>query len=230
MCIVCIVVQRRSQRVKKNKGDDDCMKILKLEVGQLGANCYIAYCEKTMQGAIIDPGGNGEDILAILSREGIDVLYILNTHGHADHIAANDDIKKGTGAPVLIHSEDASMLTSATGNLSMYAGGQITCQEADGLLSDGQTIVVGEIEIQVIHTPGHTPGGVCFKMGDVLFSGDTLFQQSIGRTDFPGGSHSQIISSIKNKLLSCSDNTMVLPGHGPATSIGDERQSNPYLQ
>lgn len=206
------------------------MKIIKLEVGQLGANCYIVYCEKTLQGAVIDPGGNGKEIIGILKRNNIKLVCILNTHGHADHITANDEIKEATGAPVFIHSADAKMLTSAQENLSAYIGNNFVCKPADRLLNDGEIIIVGDIQFQVIHTPGHTPGGVCFKANDTVFCGDTLFQQSIGRTDFPGGSHSQLINSIKNRLLVLADHTIVLPGHGDTTTIGDERHTNPFIQ
>lgn len=206
------------------------MKIIKMEVGHLGANCYIAYCEKTLKGAVIDPGGNGKDIAHQLKERKIELMYIFNTHGHADHIAGNDDVKEATGAPVLIHSADANMLITPQGNLSSYIGNQLTCKAADRLLNDGDKLTVGEIEFEVIHTPGHTLGGICLKANEFLFSGDTLFQQSIGRSDFPGGSHNQLISSIKNKLLVLADDTVVLPGHGGATTIGDERHSNPFIQ
>jgi len=206
------------------------MKIIKLAVGPLGANCYIIYCEKTLQGAVIDPGGNGKDIIDIINRDNIKLACIINTHGHADHIAANDEIKEATGAPVFIHGADAKMLVSAQGNLSSYIGNNLICQPADRLLSDGEIIKVGEIELQVIHTPGHTPGGICLKANDILFSGDTLFDQSIGRTDFPGGSHSQLINNIKNKLMVLADSTTVLPGHGETTTIGNERHTNPFIQ
>ncbi len=206
------------------------MKIIRMEVGQLGANCYIVYCEKTLKGAVIDPGGNGKEIIEQLTGKNIELMYIFNTHGHADHIAANDDIKLATGAPVLIHGDDAHMLITAQGNLSSYIGSQLICQAADRLLNDGDKFTVGEIEFQVIHTPGHTPGGICLKADHVLFSGDTLFEQSVGRSDFPGGSHSQLVNSIKNKLLVLADNTTVFPGHGGSTTIGDERRANPFIQ
>jgi hydroxyacylglutathione hydrolase len=206
------------------------MKIIRLEVGNLGANCYILYCEKTMEGTVIDPGGNAQDIINVIERENIKIVSIINTHGHADHIGANDKIKEYTGAPVLIHKEDAAMLTSSQGNLSMYIGNNLICKAADRLLTDGEIIQVGEIEIQVLHTPGHTPGGICLKANDVVFSGDTLFEQSVGRSDFPGGSHSQLVNSIKEKLLVLSDATKILPGHGAGTTIGDERYNNPFIQ
>jgi len=206
------------------------MKIIKLEVGNLGANCYIIYCEKTLEGAVIDPGGNAQDIINIIKQKNIKIVSIINTHGHADHIEANDTIKEFTGAPVLIHRDDAAMLTSSQGNLSMYIGNNLICQAADRLLADEDTIQVGEIEIQVIHTPGHTLGGICLKANDVVFSGDTLFQQSVGRSDFPGGSHSQLVNSIKEKLLVLADTTKILPGHGAGTTIGDERYNNPFIQ
>jgi hydroxyacylglutathione hydrolase len=206
------------------------LKIIRLEVGQLGANCYIVYCEKTLQGMVVDPGGNAQDIIKLLNREHITLQYIVNTHGHADHIGGNDEIKKSTGAAVLIHEADATMLVSAQGNLSSYIGSNLVCTAADRLLTDGETIVVGEMQFQVLHTPGHTLGGICIYGNDVVFSGDTLFEQSIGRTDFPSGSHSQLISSIKTKLLTLADDTVVLPGHGGQTTIGEERKNNPFIQ
>lgn len=206
------------------------MKIIKLEVGQLGANCYIVYCERTLQGMVVDPGGDAEKIIAVLNRERITVTSIVNTHGHADHIAGNDQLKTATGAPVLIHEEDAKMLLSPQGNLSMYIGNHLNCQAADRLLIDGDILVVGEMKFEVLHTPGHTRGGICIYGHDVVFSGDTLFEQSVGRTDFPGGSHSQLMSSIKAKLFVLTDGTVVLPGHGENTTIGVERQTNPFIQ
>ncbi|SDF10950.1 MBL fold metallo-hydrolase [Sporolituus thermophilus] len=206
------------------------MKIIKLEVGSLGTNCYIVYCEKTRAAAVIDPGGNAEEILAVINGENLKVECIINTHGHADHIQANAKIKQATCAPIFIHRDDADMLTSIHRNLSAFIGGGIKCEPADRLLQDGDIIHVGEIMLTVIHTPGHTPGGICLLANDVLLSGDTLFAESIGRTDFPGGSYRQLIHSIKEKLMVLDDNVRVLPGHGPETTIGWERQHNPFIQ
>jgi hydroxyacylglutathione hydrolase len=207
------------------------MKIIAMEVGNLGTNCYIAYSETTREAAVIDPGGSAERILAAIGNEKLTVKYIINTHGHADHVLANLRIKQSTGAPILIHEADGAMLTSAALNLSMYIGGAATCGPADQLLRDGDVIkVADDLELTVIHTPGHTPGGICLKSGDVLFSGDTLFAESIGRTDFPGGSFSKLIAGIQEKLMPMDDNVKVLPGHGPETTIGWERKMNSFIQ
>ncbi|SFL81737.1 MBL fold metallo-hydrolase [Pelosinus propionicus] len=206
------------------------MKVIRLEVGNLRANCYIVYSKETLEGAVIDPGGNAQDIINVIRRENIKIVAIINTHGHADHIGDNDRIMEHTGAPILIHKDDANMLISAQGNLSMYIGNNLICKAADRLLTDGEIIQVGEMKFQVIHTPGHTPGGICIKANDVVFSGDTLFEQSVGRSDFPGGSHPQLIKSIKEKLLILPDATKILPGHGSETTIGNERYNNPFIQ
>ncbi|MEN6412594.1 MAG: MBL fold metallo-hydrolase [Veillonellales bacterium] len=207
------------------------MKVIKLQVGYIGTNCYIAYCEKTLQAAIIDPGGNAEEISAALNRNRLSVAYIINTHGHADHILANDTLRQATGAPVLIHQQDADMLTNAQRNLSMFiSGSSVAVQPADRLLAEGELIHVGSFTFKVLYTPGHTPGGISLLTEDVVFCGDTLFAESVGRTDFPGGSYSQLIASIKEKLLVLPDEIKVLPGHGPATTIGWERKMNSFIQ
>lgn len=206
------------------------MKIVQVGVGHLGTNCYIVYCEQSLQAAVIDPGGSHELILAEINKANLKVEYIINTHGHADHIAANNAIQQTTGAKVLIHQEDAKMLTNAQLNLSTYIGDGIVCQPADRLLQDGDSITFGSITFKTLHTPGHTPGGICLLDNNVLIAGDTLFAESIGRTDFPGGSYSQLINSIKTQLLSLDDAVRVLPGHGPETSIGWERTHNPFIQ
>ncbi len=206
------------------------MKIIQLEVGNLGTNCYIVYCEQTRKAGVIDPGGSAASIIAEINKANLEVEYIINTHGHADHIAANDAIQQATGAKVLIHHSDANMLTSAQANLSIYIGGAIVCQKADRLLSHNDTITIGTIEFKVLHTPGHTQGGICLLTDKVLIAGDTLFAESIGRTDFPGGSYSELINGIKEHLMILEDDVKVLPGHGPSTTIGTERKLNPFIQ
>ena len=206
------------------------MKIIELQVGHLGTNCYIVYCEQTLKAGVVDPGGNAETIIAEINKAGLTVEYVINTHGHADHIAANSAVQQATGAKILIHQEDAGMLTDAQRNLSTFIGAGIVCQPADRLLQHNDMVNIGNIELTVLHTPGHTPGGICLLADKVLIAGDTLFAESIGRTDFPGGSYSQLINSIKENLLGLADDVEVLPGHGPRTSIGWERSHNAFIQ
>ena len=158
-------------------------------------------------------------------------VYIINTHGHIDHIGANRAIKDATGAKVLIHKNDAKMLTNAVSNFSFMMGRQVTSPPAEQFIDEGDIIKIGNtVELKVIHTPGHSPGGICLMTDNIIFSGDTLFYGSIGRTDFPGGSYRDLISNIKNKLLCYDDDVVVYPGHGPATTIGFERKRNPFLR
>lgn len=205
------------------------MKIKQLVVGPLGVNCYIVSCEDTKQAAIIDPGDQAEKILGKL--KGLNAVAIVNTHGHADHIGANAAIKESTKAPIFIHEADAPMLSNARLNLSAFMGEEILSPDADRILKSGDTIVIGGLRFYVLHTPGHTPGGICLleKEQSVLFSGDTLFAESVGRTDFPGGSMVQLAEAVQSKLMILPDNVKVLPGHGPATTIGHERSHNPFL-
>lgn len=200
-----------------------------LTVGPMMANCYIVWCEETKDALIIDPGGDGSRILAEIKKEALDVKYIVNTHGHIDHIAANKDVKEVTGAKLLIHPDDAPLLANPDLNLSLYMGSPYRSPKADMLISEGEEIAVGNLRLEVLHTPGHTRGGVCLKTEEAIFTGDTLFAGSIGRTDFPGGSFKQLIDSITNKILPCDDNCVVYPGHGPASTVGYERKNNPFL-
>lgn len=198
-------------------------------VGPIAANCYIIGCDETREAAVVDPGAEGWRILRRLEQLDLKCKYIILTHGHIDHIGAVGEVHEGTGAEVLIHAADAEMLTSPGKNLSFFMGTNFTFKAADRLLKDGDIITVGKQEIEVIHTPGHTPGGICLKVGDNIFSGDTLFAGSVGRSDFPGGSHTQLITSIKTRLLCYPPETRVFPGHGPATTIGEEMRFNPFL-
>lgn len=206
------------------------MQILQMEVGALGTNCYIVWCEQTNKAIVIDPGGDAVAILAQLRSDKLNLEYIVNTHGHADHIGAVAKVKQATGASVLIHAADADMLTSSLRNLSTYMGPGVVCEPADRTIREGEIITFGSVSLTVIETPGHTPGGICLVGEGVVFSGDTLFAESIGRTDFPGGSYSQLITNIKQKLMTLPDNYTVYPGHGPETTIGWERKMNPFIQ
>jgi hydroxyacylglutathione hydrolase len=199
-------------------------------LGAMGANCYLFACMESKKAVLIDPGADGKKIHQWVSGKGLKVEYILLTHGHVDHIGAVDELRDLLGdVQVGIHEGDSGMLTDGRKNLSSYFGPGVVLKSADLFLSDGQEIIIGKERLKVLHTPGHSPGGVCFLSPEGLFSGDTLFAGSIGRTDFPGGSLDLLLRGIKEKLLILPDNTRVLPGHGEETSIEEEKRDNPFL-
>jgi hydroxyacylglutathione hydrolase len=201
-----------------------------LAVGSMLANCYLVWCEETKEALVIDPGGEGRRILAEIAREQLQVRYIVNTHGHVDHIAANAEVRSATGAKLMIHEEDAPLLGNPDLNLSVYVGSALQGLQLDVLLHEGDEIACGkQVQLKVLHTPGHTRGGICLQAQGTIFTGDTLFAGSIGRTDFPGGSYRDLIESIKNKILVLDDACLVYPGHGPASTVGYEREHNPFL-
>lgn len=203
------------------------MEVFTMPVGMLAANCYIVYEGKNA--VLIDPGDEADRILEKVREKGLAVSHILLTHGHFDHIGAVEEVKRQAGAQVCIHTGDADMLTSADKNLSRMIGMPYATAGADTLLSDGEVILTGGLEIKVIATPGHSPGGVCFAAGDCLFTGDTLFQGSAGRTDFPGSS-TAILSESLQKLNTMSGDFKVFPGHGPSTTLEAEKRSNPFMR
>ncbi|MGI6553719.1 MAG: MBL fold metallo-hydrolase [Bacillota bacterium] len=178
------------------------MLIKRLQVGVLATNCYVLGCEETREAAVIDPGGDGEKILQEIASLQLQLKYIINTHGHGDHIAANGELKEATGAKILIHEGDAGFLTDPRKSLLSYSASSVQGTSADQLLQDGDQIKIGEeITLQVIHTPGHTPGCICLDEGEYLFTGDTLFAGSIGRTDLPGGSYRSLIESVDTEKI-----------------------------
>lgn len=200
----------------------------KLEVGAFASNCYIVGCPQTKEGIVIDPGGEGKYIIKRIKELDLDIKYIINTHAHIDHIGANEEVKDAFKVPVLVHEAEASMYRSPQASLALFMG-KSKLSPPDRTLTEGDILEVGTLKIKIIGTPGHTAGSITLDINGVLFTGDTLFNFSIGRTDLPGGSYRQIIQSIKNKIMPYPDETKVFPGHGPATTVGEERRFNPFL-
>ena len=201
-----------------------------LPTGPLEVNCYIVGCEKTRKAVVIDPGGNVSDILEKVQKHQLDVVMIINTHGHFDHIGGNRQLLEATAAELLIHQDDRQLMDLALEHAAVYGLQTEASPPPTRELSGDEKLSVGELSLQVIHTPGHSPGGICLYVNDCLLVGDTLFAGSIGRTDLPGGDHHLLISGIKEKLLPLPDATRVCPGHGPMTTIGEEKQHNPFLR
>jgi hydroxyacylglutathione hydrolase len=200
-----------------------------LVVGPLQTNCYILGDEKSKDAVVVDPGGDFEEIEQELRNLSLKVRYIVLTHGHFDHTDALAKLKKATGAEVLIHAADANMLSSSGRVQPFFLETETEACPADRTLTEGEKIRFGQYELEVLHTPGHTPGGISLVVDKMIFVGDTLFCGSVGRTDLPGGSYEQLMHSIRSKLLSRPDEYLVYPGHGPSSTIGEERESNPFL-
>lgn len=201
-------------------------------VGSMAVCCYVLGCEETKKGVIVDPGGDEAAILALCKEEGLTIEYIIATHGHPDHVCGNRKIKEATGARIVMHAADDAFFNKPEVHQYFSMLGLEHSPAADILVQDGDTITFGKQTLQVIHTPGHTPGGICLYSGNDLFSGDTLFVGAIGRTDFPGGDMGQFMDSIRQKILTLPDDTVVWPGHGyggSQSTIGEEKRSNPFI-
>jgi glyoxylase-like metal-dependent hydrolase (beta-lactamase superfamily II) len=202
-----------------------------LSVGPLETNCYIVWDRDTRKAAVIDPGGDDDLIAQQIARLELDVEWVLITHGHLDHCFSAGPIARKCGAGIGMHPDDIEHLIGGLEIAALYY--DISAYERftpTRFLTDGDVISLGNSEISVIHTPGHSQGGLCFATDAGVFCGDTVFAGSVGRTDFPGGSFEQLIESIRTKILTMDDSTRLYPGHGPATSVGEERRSNPFLQ
>jgi len=202
------------------------MELIKKSLGILAANCYIL--RNNEEALVIDPGGNSDIILPLIGKRRL--TYIINTHGHYDHIAANNDLKAHYDTKIAVGKYDYEMLLDPELNLSALVDATFISIVPDILLNDGDTIYFNEKSLKVIHTPGHTKGSICIKMDNIVFSGDTLFYRSIGRTDLPGGSFEELAKSIRTRLYTLTDDTKVYTGHGENTIIGEEKSFNEFVR
>jgi len=209
------------------------MYIEQMKVGYMDVFCYIVACPVKKEALVIDPAGNEEDIVERIDQNEFVLKYIVNTHGHADHTCGNARMKELTGAEIIMHEEDDRLFNSPEGQIMARQLGFALSPHADIFVKDGDDITVGEITLKVLHTPGHSPGGICLLGDGNLFTGDTLFVGGIGRTDLPGASLTQFMNSINKKLLTLPTETIVWPGHDygdkPSSTIGIEKWSNPFL-
>ena len=208
------------------------IQILQMPLGPLQTNCYLLACEETLQAAVIDPSWNGRLIADTAADKGWTITHILLTHSHFDHVGGLSELKEAVDAPIYIHPEAVEMLAHANTSASFFQLSIPQPPKPDRMLAAGDILKVGNLKLNVLFTPGHAPGHVSFYLPDhrVIFDGDVLFQQGIGRTDLPGGDYQLLMDTIREKLMVLPDETHVLSGHGGATTIGSERQNNPFLQ
>lgn len=203
----------------------------KIVVGPLSVNCFVMGCERTREGVVVDPGGDFELIERTVKEHGLKIHTIINTHGHFDHVGGNSEALAAFGARLLIHQNDAPMLARVSEVARMYGMQGENSPESDAFLIDNMEVGFGDCCLKILHTPGHTQGGCCLYLENEnkILTGDTLFADSIGRTDLPGGSHEQLLESIRTKLFVLPEQVVAYPGHGPDTTIGHEKQCNPYF-
>ncbi len=199
-------------------------------VGALETNCYLVYCEQTLECAVVDPGAEPEKIIRSIGEKALKPNVLINTHGHVDHVGANKDIKEKYDIPLIIHSSDSAMLNNILNSTMGFFLGAKKSPPPDKFIEEGEEIHIGNSKLKVIHTPGHSPGSVSLSGDGFLLSGDVLFCGGVGRTDLPGGSWTELEKSIRERIYSFPDDTSILPGHGPSTTVGQEKKSNPFVQ
>ncbi len=219
----------RRERARAARGGG-MLKLLTRAVGDYQVNAILAWDEQTKQAVLIDPAADLEAFTAEIEARGLLPVAIVNTHGHLDHICGNADAKRRYPVPLYIHELDRPMLKDPARNMSAFTGEEITSPDADATLKDGDMLAIGAETLKVLHTPGHTTGSICLYQPGLLIAGDTLFCGGVGRTDLPGGSEEEILHSIRSKLYSLPDETAVYSGHGPSTTIGEEKRTNPFVR
>jgi glyoxylase-like metal-dependent hydrolase (beta-lactamase superfamily II) len=205
------------------------IEIHQLSVGPLQVNCFLVVCRETHDAMVIDPGEEGSRILQLADKEGLKITKVVNTHGHFDHIGANRQLIEATGAELMLHAADLPLLPQARNHAEAFGLTVDPSPEPDRLLDQGDTFEVGELTFKVFHVPGHSPGGICLLGDGHLFVGDVLFAGSIGRTDLQGGDFNALVKGVREHLFNLPDETIVHPGHGPDTTIGRERKTNPFV-
>jgi hydroxyacylglutathione hydrolase len=209
------------------------MFVKQMEVGQMAVFAYLVADGEGGDGLVIDPASDVDAIVTVSRKNNVNIKYIVNTHGHVDHISGNAEMKNKTGAKIIVHEDDASMLTSTPAMVLRMFGAKPS-PPADITVSEGDFITVGKVSLQVIHTPGHSPGGIALYTDGIVFTGDTLFVEGVGRSDLPGGSWPLMLRSIHDRLLTLPEETKVYPGHNygrmPTSTIGHEKRHNPFLR
>jgi glyoxylase-like metal-dependent hydrolase (beta-lactamase superfamily II) len=205
------------------------MIIARLEVGVFAENCYVVGCEETREGVVIDPGDEAGRILTAIEKHKLHIKYILITHAHLDHVKEAGAVKRQLNVPLFMHRSDQFLLDNLSAQAAAFGLSTSGVPQVDTYVDESENIEFGKQRFEVLHTPGHSPGSISFVTKGLAFVGDVLFAGSIGRTDLPGGDFDVLIGSIKSKLFPLGDDTLVYPGHGPATAIGIERRTNPFL-
>jgi hydroxyacylglutathione hydrolase len=199
-------------------------------VGDYEMNTIVVWDDASKEAVWFDPGGDSEQVIQEIESRGLKIKHIINTHGHVDHIAENSAAKAHFQVPLLIHPADREMLTNASENLSIYMDNSVVSPDADGTLDEGDTISLGNETLKIFHVPGHTPGSLVFYHPGFLIAGDTIFRGSVGRTDFPRSSERDLIANLRTKVLTLPDDTIIYSGHGPTTTVAQERRTNPFLK
>jgi glyoxylase-like metal-dependent hydrolase (beta-lactamase superfamily II) len=199
-------------------------------VGPLACNCYVVGDEATRRAIVIDPGGDADDLAEVIAEQRLVVTAIVATHAHFDHILAAERLRALTGAPFLLHDDDRPLLDWMQESGRLFLGVELPAPpEVDTSAAEGDRVAAGNVELEIVHTPGHSPGSISLIASDAVFSGDTLFAGSIGRTDLPGGDTQALLNAVRSKLFALDESLIVYPGHGPATTLSDERAHNPFV-